>query len=547
MRRPRLRTRLVASFVSVALVGVGTLAVLVIAILPGRLSQLVIQRQDEAAERAAEALEGTYRTRQGWTEGALRGAAAIAADAGGSVEVTTGRDGPGDRGSQPSDGTSGPGGPGGTDGTPGSQGEGPGPTEEPAGGSQDDQGAGSGQGDRPDQGQGSPGAGAGDGAGQGSGPSPSDPGTTRSPGAGGGPSPASTPGGASSGGGGTGLQAAGPRDGDSRTVEIPIVVDGRTVGTLRVVYPANGLPGPERELERSLRWSILAAAAIAIVVALGVALLVARRLGRPLTRLTRAAGRLGTGDLSARAGSGGAPGELGELAATFDRMADALAREDEVRRMLVADVAHELRTPVTILQASLEELVDGTVEPETDRLSSLHDEMLRLARILQDLESLAAAQAAGLEMTTQPVDLAEVASEAIERLRGAFATAEVEPHVALAPTPVLGDPSRLDQVVTNLLTNAMKFTPPGGDVTVKVATMNGDARLEVRDSGPGLEEDEIGHVFERFWRGRAGRTTSGSGVGLAVVAELVRAHHGRVEVASAPGEGATFAVTLPRA
>jgi|GEM_PF-2747888 len=548
MRRRRLRTRLVASFVAVALVGVGTLAVLVIAILPSRLSQLVIQRQNEAAERAAEMLEETYRLREGWSENGLRGAAEIAAEAGGSIDVETGSGGASDTATHPPDAQPpGSGEPGGTDDTPGGQGDGTGQEETPSDQGKGD-GDGTGQGDGSNAGQGSPSSspGPGEDAGQG----PGDPGgSTQSPGTGGEPQPSS---GASSdggptGGGGTGLLAAGPHDEDTRTVEVPIVVDGRTVGTLKVVYPADGLPGPERDLESSLRWSILAAAAVAILVALGVALLVARRLGRPLTRLTRAARRLGSGDLSARAGDEDAPGELGELAATFDQMAEALAREDEVRRVLVADVAHELRTPVTILQASLEELVDGTVEPETDRLSSLHDEVLRLARILQDLESLAAAQAAGLEMTAQPVDLAEVASEAIERLRGAFATAEVEPHVALAPTTVLGDPARLDQVVTNLLTNAMKFTPPGGDVQVRVATMNGDARLEVEDSGPGIAPDEIDHVFERFWRGSAGRATSGSGVGLAVVAELVRAHHGRVEVTSAPGEGARFAVILPRA
>ncbi len=333
----------------------------------------------------------------------------------------------------------------------------------------------------------------------------------------------------------------------THTVEVPIVTDGSVVGSLVVEYPADGLPAPERDLESSLRRAIVAASAIAIVVALLVGLFVARRLTRPLEHLTVAARRLGAGDLSTRVGHEDGPGEFGELAVTFDQMADSLAREDEVRRALVADVAHELRTPVTILQASLEQLVDGSLEPEVERLASLHDEVLRLARILQDLQSLAAAQAAGLDMTVEQVDLAEVAGEVIERLRGPFATAEIEPRADLATAVVLGDPSRLDQVVTNLLTNALKFTPPGGDVHVSVSRMNGEARMEVEDSGPGIAPDEIDHVFERFWRGGAARSASGSGVGLAVVAELVRAHHGRVEVASSPGEGARFLVTLPAA
>jgi two-component system sensor histidine kinase BaeS len=523
MRRPRLRTRLVASFVAVALVGVVTLAALVIAFLPGQLTQLVTERQERAAKRAAAALERSYRG--GWTEDELRRAGAIA---GGSVTPV------GDeRDASPSPTRS-------PSATPSGQGppDGDGATGGPGGGGGDG-GTDGGNGTDGGDGQGGGGGGGGDGAGPGApgGASPS-----RTPK--GEPSAGATPGQGSSGG--DGPMAAGPEDA-SRTVEVPIVVDGRTVGTLEVVFPADGLPEPEREFESSLRWSVVVAGAIAILVALAVALLLARRLDRPLSRLIAAARRLGTGDLSARVGASDAPGEVGELSATFDQMADALAREDEVRRALVADVTHELRTPVTILQASLEELVDGTVEPETDRLSSLHDEVLRLGRILQDLEALAAAQAAGLEMTTHPVDLAEVADEAIRRLRGSFATAGIEPHAELSPATVLGDEDRLDQIITNLLTNALKFTPPGGEVSVTVAANDGDARLEVRDTGAGIDEDEIPHVFDRFWRGRAGSSTSGSGVGLAVVAELVRAHRGRVEVSSAPGKGATFEVILPRA
>jgi two-component system sensor histidine kinase BaeS len=528
MRRARLRTRLAGSFVAVALVGVATLAILVIALLPGRLSRLVVERQEEAAGRAARVLERSFERRNGVTDRTLDRAAVIAAEAGGEVTVST----------QPSDSRP-PSRPTPTS-TPVESGE-PGrsgdaseaPSRGSTGGSSSGQTPAGGQGDAP--------------GGSLKSVSPSrsgDPSRTPQPSQG--PSAGQTRG-ASVGARGGVAAAASDALGERRTVEVPIVVDGRTVGTVTVAYPSDALPGPERDLETSLRWSILVASAVAIVAALGVALLIARRLDRPISRLIRAARRLGTGDLTARVGSHGAPGEVGELAVTFDQMADALAREDEVRRVLVSDVAHELRTPVTILQASLEELVEGAVEPETDRLSSLHDEVLRLARILQDLESLAAAQAAGLEMNVAPVDLARVTGTAIDRLRTSFATAEVEPYADLEPATVLGDADRLDQVVTNLLTNAVKFTPPGGDVRVRVAALNGDARLEVEDSGSGIPEEELPHVFERFWRGRAGRSKSGSGVGLAVVAELVRAHHGRVEVSNTPGKGASFRVILPRA
>lgn len=503
MAKGRLRPRLVGSFVAVALVGVATLGLLMAALVPGQLSRLVVERQDRAAREAAESLGETYRRGRGWTETDLGRAGRIAATGDGTVSISS--DGPA-----------------------------PSPTPTPSHGSG---GAGGGHGN-------------GQGPGQDGGASPTSSSSAAGSGSG---TPGSSGTGSRSGTGSassaprTGVNAAGIAQAQSRTVEVPIVTDGRVVGSLTVEYPADGLPAPERDFASSLRWAIVAASLVAVVVALLVGLFVARRLTRPLEQLTVAARRLGTGDLTTRIRDDQGPGEVGELAETFDQMADSLAREDEVRRALVADVTHELRTPVTVLQASLEELVDGTVEPEVERLSSLHDEVLRLARILQDLQALSAAQAAGLDMHVQPVDLATVAGEAIERLSGPFASAEVEPRVDLEPAVVLGDPSRLDQVVTNLLTNALKFTPAGGEVHVSVSRMNGEARMEVEDTGPGIAPDELDHVFERFWRGGAGRSSSGSGVGLAVVAELVRAHHGHVDVESVPGEGARFFVTLPAA
>jgi signal transduction histidine kinase len=333
---------------------------------------------------------------------------------------------------------------------------------------------------------------------------------------------------------------------DGRTVTVPVVVDGELVGTVTLRFP-EGLGVAERDFESRLRWMVMIAAAMATALAITVALFVARRVGGPVDRLIGAVRRIETGDLSARAKSAGAPGELGELASSFDRMAAALAREDELRRVLVADVAHEIRTPVTILQASLEQMVDGSVEAEPRTLSSLHDEVLRLGRVVADLESLAQAQAARLEMRVHPVDLAGLAREALGRLEPAFGDAELQAERDLAPVTVMGDPARLQQVVTNLLTNALKFTPAGGRVLVSVDRWDGQARLQVEDTGPGIPAEELDHVFDRFWRGAAGRSAGGSGVGLAVVAELVRAHGGRVEVTSSPGHGARFTVLLPRA
>jgi two-component system sensor histidine kinase BaeS len=332
--------------------------------------------------------------------------------------------------------------------------------------------------------------------------------------------------------------------GDPRRVAVE--VDDATVGTAVLRFPATGLPAPEREVRDALARTVLAGAGIAALVALAAAVVVSHRVTRPVVALTDTARRLEAGDRDARAHMAAAPGELGELANAFDQMADALRHEDVLRRTLVADVAHELRTPATILRASCEELVDGLADPTPARLASLHDEVLRLGRVIEDLEALASAQAAGLHLQRAPVDLAGVATDAAALLQPSFDDAGLTLSTATTPVTVDGDRDRLHQITVNLLTNALKFTPRGGTVTLAVEPVEALAKLAVSDTGPGIPADELPHVFERFWRGAGAGRSAGSGIGLAIVAELTRAHGGRVTVDSTPGHGATFTVLLPR-
>ena len=257
------------------------------------------------------------------------------------------------------------------------------------------------------------------------------------------------------------------------------------------------------------------------------------------------------GDRTARVGKIRAPGELGTLAGAFDRMADSLDLQDSLRRLQVADVAHELRTPLTVLQATVEGMADGVVAATPDQIASVHDEVLRLIRIVEDLETLAAADAIGLIVSPVPVDLARVAASAAAALGPQFETASLALETNLRPVMVSGDPNRLHQVVTNLLTNALKFTPAGGRVEVETghagAAADGAAYLSVADSGHGIPPDELPHVFERFWRGAQARTVTGSGIGLTVVQRLVDAHAGTIRIESEPGSGTRVSVTLPSA
>jgi two-component system sensor histidine kinase BaeS len=326
-----------------------------------------------------------------------------------------------------------------------------------------------------------------------------------------------------------------------------VIVNGERVGTVQVVFPKSQLTSPVRHLRDALTATVAAGAGLSAVLALAVGVAVSRRITEPLVRLTAAARAVGRGDRTARVGDIPAPGELGHLAVAFDTMADSLDEQDAMRRALVADVAHELRTPLTILQGTLEAVADGVVSATPAHLSSMRDDVLRLTRIVEDLETLAAIDAAGLALETAPVDLAGVAAAAAAALSQQFQAADLRLETQLEPTVVKGDSHRLHQVITNLLTNALKFTRPGGQVKVEVRPDGANALLVVSDSGIGIPAEELPHVFERFWRGTQAQSIAGSGIGLTVVAELVRVHGGRAKVESEPGQGTRILITIPLA
>ena len=327
----------------------------------------------------------------------------------------------------------------------------------------------------------------------------------------------------------------------------PVVVRGQRVGTAVVRFSGSGLGGAEHTLRSALLRAIAGAAGLAALLALVVGLAVARRITRPVERIITVTRAMGGGDRAARVGPVTAPGELRELATAFDQMADTLDRQEQLRRDLVADVAHELRTPVAILQAGHEALLDGVVEATPDQLTSLRDEVLRLARMVDDLQTLAAADAATLRLSLRRCDLGEVAAAATDSLAGRFEAGGLTVERQFTPAWVMADPRWLHQVITNLLTNALKFTPSGGRVTVQSAARGRSAVLRVTDTGAGIPASELPHIFERFWRGRQAAQTSGSGIGLAVAAELARAHGGQLTASSQPGRGTEMTLTLPAA
>ena len=327
----------------------------------------------------------------------------------------------------------------------------------------------------------------------------------------------------------------------------PVSYFGRTIGRV-TVSQANGrlLNAEEVQLHGQLNRMHLIAGVTSAAIAFAIGLYLALTLSRPLRRIRRGAEAMGAGNLDVRVKETG-DDEIRSVARALNALAETLQREEELRKESVADFAHELRTPVMGLLARVEAAQDGVFDDEAANLAAMHDEALRLTRLLDDLSALADAERPGLLLALAPVDLSAVAAGPAETLRQGFVDKGIEFTTDLQATVVAGDRKRLEQVVVNLLTNALRYTDAGGRVSLTVRQVGGNAELEVADSGIGIAPEDVPHVFTRFWRGEKSRSrvTGGAGIGLSIVKELVRAHGGEVTLESRAGEGSVFRVVIP--
>lgn len=324
---------------------------------------------------------------------------------------------------------------------------------------------------------------------------------------------------------------------------LEIVVGGSVVGTVIVRFPEPGGLPQDLSFRDSVNRLLLLGGVVAGLLALVLGIVLARRATAPAKELTETARALAAGDRSQRV-SHEADDELGQMAKAFNAMADTIEEEDRLRRAFASDIAHELRTPLAIIRSQIEAMQDGVVTSSGDSLGSLHEEVLRLSRLVADLETLASAEAAGFSLEPRRVRLDELVTASATEFAGPYESAGVALRTELSPVEATVDPTRIHQVLSNLLSNALKFTHAGGRVRVELVQENGQAVLSVADDGPGIAADELPHIFERFFRGRSARAR-GSGIGLTVVRELVRAHGGEIEVSSQTDRGSTFTVRLP--
>ena len=321
--------------------------------------------------------------------------------------------------------------------------------------------------------------------------------------------------------------------------------------------PMGQADDPQKEaflvgIKRTLLLAAVVAGLAAVLLTVGLS----RRILRPVETLTAAARRMEKGDLSQRV-EVQSNDEIGELARAFNAMSDGLTRLEELRRNMVTDVAHELRTPLSNIRGYLEALQDGVVEPKREVVDSLHEEAMLLNRLVDDLQELALAEAEQLRLERKPVGPADLVNKATDAARAQAAAQGISLRADLPDDLPLvdADPQRIEQVLGNLLSNALTHTPSGGEVVVAArrcpelveGAKESEVELSVRDTGEGIPPEHLPYIFERFYRADRSRSrvTGGTGLGLAIARQLVEAHGGRITVKSQVGQGAAFTFTLP--
>ncbi len=328
-----------------------------------------------------------------------------------------------------------------------------------------------------------------------------------------------------------------------------LIQDGQDIGTVAISYY-----GPFFFTENdfafvtTLNAALGITAGVALLFAVGVGALLAMRIARPIVKTAGIAGQIASGDYQVHFEGATGSREISELVESVNALAAALGAQETLRRRLTGDVAHELRTPLAAAAAHLEAMIDGVWEPTQERLASLQEELTRLTGLVSDLEKLADAESGDMKLELRAVDLNELAWEAGRKFELEFAKKRLTYTVAGAAV-AWGDGARLHQVLTNLISNAVKYTPDGGHVRVLIRTEGDWALIEVEDDGSGIPKDALPLLFERFYRVDASRNrkTGGAGIGLAIVRSIVRAHGGTVEARSEEGHGSRFIVKLPAA
>jgi two-component system sensor histidine kinase BaeS len=332
------------------------------------------------------------------------------------------------------------------------------------------------------------------------------------------------------------------------TRAIPLEVGNETVGYLLTEGNLVFTTANQVSLVSRLNRAAIIAVAVAGSAAVLLALLLSFSLVRPVRALTQAASIIATGDLSHRVTVKGKD-ELATLGRTFNHMAESLQQAEASRRAMTADIAHELRTPLAVQRAHLEAIEDGVYPLTQESLTTIEEQNRLLTRMVEDLRTLALADAGQLELQTTPTDFRDLVIQAAARFEPQAAARQIEFQLSLGdncPT-LLVDPQRIQQILHNLIGNALRYSPVGGCITLALDLHPDQVSLSVSDNGPGIPEDALPRVFDRFYRADKSRTRTegGTGLGLSIARKLAQAHGGDLTVANHPEGGAVFTLSLP--
>jgi signal transduction histidine kinase len=320
----------------------------------------------------------------------------------------------------------------------------------------------------------------------------------------------------------------------------------------------NGLAGrgqslmQQAALER-VNQAVLLGGCAALIAALAVGFFIFRAITRPIDQLTRAAHQLAQGDLSARVAVDDHPARLGadelsELSTAFNLMADHLQQSEQMRRDMTADIAHELRTPLAVMRGNLEAMQDGVYPLDVEHLTPVLNQVTLLTRLVEDLRTLALAEAGQLPLHKRPTDLAALLRETLTSFESQAAAQQVRVQAALAADlpSIEIDPDRVRQTIGILISNALRYTPAEGAITVAARSDGASVTIEVTDTGSGIAPDDLPYVFDRFYRADKSRSreSGGSGLGLAIARSIVEAHGGSIKARSEVGHGTTITIVL---
>jgi two-component system, OmpR family, sensor histidine kinase BaeS len=297
-------------------------------------------------------------------------------------------------------------------------------------------------------------------------------------------------------------------------------------------------------LNRVLIW----VGVFSLVFAFLIGVLMARRLSNPITKVTGAARMIANGYFGGRVTETSSTKEISQLTGTINNLAETLEKQEILRKRLTGDVAHELRTPLATLQSHMEAMIDGIWKPDTERLKSCHEEIMRISRMVGDLEKLAKYESENLVLNKTEFDVSELISHIVKNFETDFVNKNITLNFSAVKEIIFADKDKISQVIVNLISNALKYTRETGSVEIEVLNEENTSKIGIRDTGSGISAEDLPLIFERFYRADRSRNrlTGGSGIGLTITKAIVEAHKGKIEVKSEVNKGTEFTVVLPK-